>query len=77
MKRSGVRNRRNPYKSLDRRVLDVARLHVLKLKYGLVDVLPPKRPRQDVGEIFPERQFFLYYKIHKYMTYPIQIQHVC
>jgi hypothetical protein len=54
LKRSGVQNRKNPYKSLDRRVLDVSRLHVLKLKYGLMDVLPPKPPHQEVGEIFPE-----------------------
>ena len=57
LKRSGVRNRKNPYKSLDRRVLDISRLHVLKLKYGLMDTLPPKRPQQDVGDIFPERKF--------------------
>jgi len=56
LKRSGVRNRKNPYRSLDQRVLDVARLHVVKLKYGLVGVLPPKQLRQGVGEVFPERE---------------------
>ena len=57
LKHSGVRNRKNPYKSLDRRVLDVAHLHVLKLKYGRVDILPPKQPHQGVGELFPECKF--------------------
>jgi len=57
LKRSGIRSRKNPYKSLDRRVLDVERLHVVKLKYGLMDVLPPKRHKQQDGEVFPERKF--------------------
>ena len=57
LKRSGIRNRKNPYKSLDRRVLDVSRLHVLKLKFGLMDSLPPTRLQKDVGEIFPECKF--------------------
>lgn len=59
LKRSGVRNRNNPYKSLDQRVLNVSRLHVVKLKYGLVGVLPPRQPHQDVGEVFPERKFVI------------------
>ena len=61
LKRSGIRNHKNPYKSLDQRVLNIARLHVLKLKYGLVDVLPPRQPHQDVGEVFPECKFIINY----------------
>lgn len=57
LKHSGVWNRRNPYKSLDQRVLNVSRLHILKLKYGLMDVLPPKQSSQNVGDIFPEHKF--------------------
>ena len=57
LKRSGVKSRKNPFKSLDRRVLDVARLHIVKLKYGLIDVLPPKPPPPSIGEVFPECKF--------------------
>ena len=31
-----VKNRRNPYASLDRRARDIARLQLIKLKYGLM-----------------------------------------
>ena len=57
LKRSGVQNPRNPYEGLNQRVLEVSQLHVVKLKYGLVNTLPPKPRGQDVGEIFPERMF--------------------
>ena len=38
-----VKNRYNPYACLDRRVRDLARLQMVKLKYGLTDKLSPKR----------------------------------
>jgi hypothetical protein len=44
-----VKNRQNPYASLDRRVRDLAQLQMVKLKYGLMDELPPKRSIADVG----------------------------
>ena len=43
-----VRNRQNPYASLDRRVRDLAGLQMVKLKYGLMDELTPKRPTADI-----------------------------
>jgi len=57
LKCSGVWNCKNPHKSLNQQVLDVACLYVLKLKYGLVDVLPPKKPHQGVSELFPKCKF--------------------
>jgi hypothetical protein len=37
-----VKNRRNPYASLDRQAQDIAQLQLIKLKYGLMDELSPK-----------------------------------
>ena len=37
-----VKNRRNPYAGLDRRVRDIAQLQMTKLKYGLTAELSPK-----------------------------------
>jgi hypothetical protein len=76
LKRSGIRNRKNPYKSLDRRVLDIARLHVLKLKYGLGNVLPPKPLHQDIGDLFPERKFAMC-TFSNHAIHPTQTQHTC
>lgn len=42
-----VKNRRNPYASLDRRARDIAQLQLIKLKYGLMDELSLKRPNVD------------------------------
>ena len=42
-----VKNRRNPYASLDRRARDIAQLQLIKLKYGLMDELSPKRLNVD------------------------------
>ena len=42
-----VKNRQNPYASLDRRVRDLAQLQTVKLKYGLMDKFSPKRPIAD------------------------------
>ena len=43
-----VKNRRNPYASLDRRARDIAQLQLVKLKYGLMGELSPKRSNIDV-----------------------------
>lgn len=43
-----VKNRRNPYASLDRRARDIAQLQMIKLKYGLTTELSPKHPAVDV-----------------------------
>ena len=43
-----VKNRYNPYACLDRRVRDLARLQMIKLKYGLMDELSPKHPAADI-----------------------------
>ena len=43
-----VKNRRNPYASLDKRVRDVAQLQMVKLKYGLMAELSPKRSNIDI-----------------------------
>jgi hypothetical protein len=43
-----VKNRRNPYASLDRRVRDLAQLQMVKLKYGLTEELSSKRPVADI-----------------------------
>ena len=43
-----VKNRRNPYAGLDRRTRDLARLQMVKLKYGLMEELSPKHPVADV-----------------------------
>lgn len=45
-----VKNRRNPFASLDRRVRDVAQLHLIKLKYGLMHELSPKRSNVDTRD---------------------------
>ena len=42
-----IKNRQNPYASLDQRVQDLAQLQTVKLKYGLMDKLPSKRPIAD------------------------------
>jgi hypothetical protein len=42
-----IRNRRDPYASLDRRARDVAQLQLVKLKYGLMNELTPKRSNCD------------------------------
>ena len=43
-----VKNRRDPYASLDRRVRELAQLQITKLKYGLMDELSPKGPVIDI-----------------------------
>lgn len=43
-----VKNRQNPYGSLDRRVRDVAQLQLTKLRYGLMNEFSPKRSNVDV-----------------------------
>ena len=43
-----VKNRRNPYASLNRRVRDVAQLQLIKLKFWLMDELSPKRSNVDI-----------------------------
>jgi len=55
LKRDGVRNRRKPYASLDKRVLHVAQLNITKIRYGLVDLLSLTGPAKIDGEVFPER----------------------
>ena len=37
-----IKNRHNPYASLDRRVQDLTQLQMVKLKYGLMEELPMK-----------------------------------
>ena len=51
-----VKNRQNPYASLDQRVRDLAQLQMVKLKYGLMDELPQKRSDADIrgGRMTPE-----------------------
>ena len=56
LKRDGVRNRRKPYASLNNRVLHVAQLNITKIKYRLVDTLPPAQSTNRCGEVFPERE---------------------
>jgi len=49
-----VKNRRNPYASLDRRARDIARLQLIKLKYGLMGELSPKSSNDNTrGEGIP------------------------
>ena len=55
LKRDGVRNRRKPYASLDKRVQHVAQLNTTKIKYDLVDLLSLTGPAEADGDIFPER----------------------
>ena len=43
-----MKNRQNPYASLDQRVWDLAQLQMVKLKYGLIDELPPKHLNADI-----------------------------
>jgi len=43
-----VKNRCDPYASLDRRARDVAQLQLVKLKYGLMNELSSKRPNVDL-----------------------------
>ena len=43
-----VKNRRNPYASLNWRTRDIAQLQLVKLKYRLVDELSPKRLNIDI-----------------------------
>lgn len=43
-----VKNRRNPYRSLDWRAQDIAQLQLVKLKYGLIDELSLKRSNVNV-----------------------------
>ena len=52
-----VRNRRNPYASLDQRARDIAQLQLIKLRYGLMDELSSKRSITDIwggGIIFED-----------------------
>jgi hypothetical protein len=52
-----VKNRRNPYASLNRRAQDLAQLQLIKLKYGLMDELSPKRSIADIrggGVVFED-----------------------
>ena len=56
LKRDGVRSRREPYASLNNRVLHVTQLNITKVKYWLIDTLSPAQSTKDCGEVFPERE---------------------
>ena len=56
LKRDGVRSRREPYASLNNRVLHVTQLNITKVKYRLIDTLSPAQSTKDCGEVFPERE---------------------
>jgi hypothetical protein len=43
-----VKNRRDPYTNLNQRAQDVAQLQLVKLKYGLMDELTPKRSNSNL-----------------------------
>ena len=43
-----VKNRSNPYESLDRRMREIAQLQLIKLRYGLMDELSPKCSNVDI-----------------------------
>jgi hypothetical protein len=57
LKRDGVRNRRNPYASLDTRVRHIAQLNTTKIRYDLVNLLSLAGPKKEVGEVFSERAY--------------------
>ena len=43
-----IKNRCNPYADIDRRVRDLARLQMIRLRYGLMDELSPTRLVVDI-----------------------------
>lgn len=52
-----IKNRRNPYASLDRRVQNISQLQLIKLKYGLTHMLSSSRSSEngtDKGVIFED-----------------------
>ena len=57
LKRDGVRSRRHPYASLDRRVLHVAQLNTTKISFNLVDLLSLAPPVDKWGDVFEEREY--------------------
>lgn len=70
VKRRAVRSRAHPYASIDRRILEITRLNVITLKYGLRKELSLKGKHVNrIKDKFPECKTFGSLRVECLLTY--------